>query len=189
MEMGVCGLSRIEEALDEHLKDLVVGVKRRESAANIKLYVQGLMAKVGRKNTWQLAATLGAKTPYQLQHLLCRARLDVELMQRQLQKKLLSSLGQNGVLTFDDTGFLKKGTHSAGVQRQYTGTAGRIENCQIGVFMGYKTDQGHALLNGMLYLPERWTDDRARCEAASIPAEVTFQKKRKRPANPVYRRF
>ncbi|MDE1480732.1 IS701 family transposase, partial [Xenorhabdus bovienii] len=84
---------------------------------------------------------------------------------------------EQGVLIIDETGFIKKGTHSAGVQRQYSGTAGRVENSQIGVFLCYAGNGGHAFVDRALYLPRQWTDDRARCEAAGIPASVTFATK------------
>jgi SRSO17 transposase len=82
-----------------------------------------------------------------------------------------------GILILDDTGFLKKGKHSAGVARQYSGTAGRIENCQIGVFLGWATDKGHTLIDRELYLPQEWTNDQLRCKLAHIPADRPFYTK------------
>ncbi|MFB9616629.1 IS701 family transposase, partial [Kutzneria kofuensis] len=92
-----------------------------------------------------------------------------------LRDYVAEQLGErDGVLIVDDTGFLKKGTRSAGVQRQYSGTAGRTENCQVGVFLAYASTRGHALIDRELYLPESWTSDRDRCRAADVPDEVEF---------------
>ena len=86
-------------------------------------------------------------------------------------------MSPDGVLIADDTGFLKKGTRSAGVQRQYSGTAGRTENCQIGTFLAYASVRGHALIDRELYLPQSWTEDRDRCRAAGIPDQIEFTTK------------
>jgi SRSO17 transposase len=125
-----------------------------------------------------LAEVSGDATPYGVQHLLRRARWDPEAVRDELRRYVLQHLGDpKAVLVIDETGFLKKGQHSAGVARQYSGTAGRIENCQIGVFLAYAGAHGQALLDRELYLPEAWTNDRPRCRQAGIPAERRFATK------------
>lgn len=110
-----------------------------------------------------------------MQRLLRNADWDVDGVRDDVRDLVVEHLGEpDAVVVFDDTGFLKKGRRSAGVQRQYSGTAGRTENCQIGVFAAYVSKAGHALIDRQLYLPESWTDDRGRCRAAGIPDEVEF---------------
>jgi SRSO17 transposase len=125
-----------------------------------------------------LAEVNGDATPYGIQHLLGRARWDVAAVRDALRSYLVQHMGDpHAVLVLDETGFLKKGQQSAGVARQYSGTAGRVENCQIGVFLAYASVHGHALLDRALYLPKAWTDDRARCAHAGVPAEQLFATK------------
>jgi SRSO17 transposase len=113
-----------------------------------------------------------------MQRLLRWADWDVDAVRDEVRDYVIEHLGDpNGVLIIDDTGFLKKGVKSAGIQRQYSGTAGRIENCQIGVLLAYRSARGHALIDRQLYLPAAWTDDRDRCRAAGIPDEVEFATK------------
>ncbi|GAA1017598.1 hypothetical protein GCM10009564_55380 [Streptomyces thermogriseus] len=151
---------------------------RVEARRRMRDYVRGLLGPVGRKNSWQLAEYAGHATPDGLQHLLSRSRWDADEVRDDLQAYVAEQLGEkNGVLIVDDTGFVKKGTTSAGVQRQYSGTAGRTENCQIGVFAAYATTRGHALVDRELYLPKSWTDDRERCQAARVPDDRGFQTK------------
>ncbi len=141
-------------------------------------YVWGLLGPVGRKNGWQLSEAVRRSTPYSIQHLLDRAHWDVDGVRDTTRDYAVAHLGQrDAVLVVDETGFLKKGTHSAGVQRQYSGTAGRIENCQIGVFLAYASARGHTLVDRELYLPQQWADDGPRRAAAKVPAEVTFATK------------
>jgi len=135
--------------------------------------VQGLLSPVERKNGWQLAAASGEATPYGVQQFLYRAVWQADAVRDDVRAYVMEHLGDDeAVLIVDETGFLKKGTHSAGVKRQSSGTAGRIENCQIGVFLGYATSKGHILLDRALVLPEDWAADRARCRAAGIPDEI-----------------
>ncbi len=141
-------------------------------------YVSGLVAGLERKNGWTLAEHAGEVAPDGMQRLLRRADWDIDGVRDDVRDYVVERLGdRRGVLVVDDTGFLKKGTRSAGVQRQYSGTAGRIENCQIGVFLAYASAAGHALVDRELYLPESWTDDRARCRVAGIPDDVEFATK------------
>ena len=147
---------------------------RRRAAA----YLRGLLAPVERKNGWQLAEAAGDATPDGVQDFLSRVHWDAEAVRDDLRAYVAAHLGDpEAVLVLDETGFLKKGTKSAGVQRQYSGTAGRIENCQIGVFLGYASRHGRALIDRALYLPLSWTQDRARCRAAGIPETVGFATK------------
>ncbi|MGW2836011.1 IS701 family transposase [Streptomyces sp. NPDC001286] len=144
----------------------------------MRAYVHGLIGPVGRKNSWQLAEHAGHATPAGLQHLLSRACWNPDEVRDDLQGYVAERLGDTaGVLIIDDTGFLKKGTVSAGVQRQYSGTVGRTENCQIGVFAAYASLKGRALVDRELYLPKSWTSDRDRCRAARIPEEREFATK------------
>lgn len=143
-------------------------------------YLRGLLSDTPRKNGWQLAEYLGEATPDGVQHLLARADWDAEAIRDDLIGYVREHLGDpDGVLIVDETGFLKKGTRSCGVARQYTGTAGRIENAQVGVFLAYTTAKGSALIDRALYLPKEWTDDRKRCDAAGVPETVRFATKPK----------
>jgi SRSO17 transposase len=128
--------------------------RRAEARGRAKRYLAGLLDRVERKNGWQLAEHLGEPGPQGVQRLLNAADWDVEAVRDDLRSYVTEHLGHAaGVLIVDETGFLKKGTKSVGVQRQYSGTAGRIENCQIGVFVGYASHQGRAFLDRELYLP------------------------------------
>ena len=141
-------------------------------------YVRGLLSDVERKNGWHLAEYLGDPTPDGVQHLLARADWDADAVRDDLLAYVGEHLGDpDGVLIVDETGFLKKGTKSCGVARQYSGTAGRIENSQIGVFLGYVTPKGRALLDRALYLPKDWAADTDRRKAAGVPKAVGFATK------------
>ncbi|WP_229877950.1 IS701 family transposase [Streptomyces bluensis] len=141
-------------------------------------YVRGLLAPVERKNGWQLAEYAGHRGPAGFQHLLNGAAWDVDAVRDDVQNYVAEGLGTpDGVLIVDDTGFLKKGTTSAGVQRQYSGTAGRTENCRIGVFAAYASAKGRALVDRELYLPQSWTSDADRCRAAKVPDSRVFATK------------
>src|SRR3982074_3630137 len=141
-------------------------------------YIRGLLAPLERKNGWTLAEAAGFRSPNGMQDFLQSPTWDPDLVRDDVRDYVVAHLGRdNGVLIADETGFLKKGTRSAGVQRQYSGTAGRGENCQIGTFLAYASRGGHALIDRELYLPESWTADRERCRAAGIPDEVEFTTK------------
>jgi SRSO17 transposase len=151
---------------------------RREPRARAAGYVQSLMAPLERKNGWTISEATGARSPDSVQWLLTGADWDPDLLRDDLRGWVVDELGDpGGVLVVDDTGFLKKGTKSAGVQRQYSGTAGRVENCQIGVFLAYATPAGRTLLDRELYLPKSWTDDRERCTEAGVPGSTGFATK------------
>jgi SRSO17 transposase len=141
-------------------------------------FLRGLLGDVERKNGWQLAEHARETTPDGMQRLLTTARWDAEALRDDVRAYVVEHLGDpGGVLVVDETGFLKKGTKSAGVQRQYSGTAGRIENCQVGVFLSYASAQGRALIDRELYLPKEWAVDAARRTEAHVPKQVSFQTK------------
>ena len=146
---------------------------RAEPRRRAGAYLRGLLAPVERRNGWQLAEAAGDATPDGMQEFLSRARWDADAVRDDLQGYAVEHLADPGaVLVLDETGFLKQGTKSAGVQRQHTGTAGRIENAQVGVFLGCAGQHGQALIDRALYVPDTWAkDDARRCEAR-IPAEV-----------------
>src|SRR3569833_137292 len=146
---------------------------RAEPRARAREYVSGLVAGLERKNGWTLAERSGEVSPDGMQRLLRRADWAVAGARAAPRAPAPPPPGAGeGVLIVDETGFLKKGTRSAGVQRQYSGTAGRTENCQIGTFLAYASQRGHALIDRELYLPESWTSDRDRCRSAGVPDEV-----------------
>lgn len=150
-----------------------------EPRATARAYLLGLLSSVERKNCWQLAEQVGHARPGPMQRLLRYARWDAEAVCDDVRACAVEHLGADGgVLVVDETGFVKKGRASAGVQRQYTGTAGRIENSQVGVFLAYATERGRALIDRRLYLPEAsWCSDEERRRAAGIPDEVQFATK------------
>jgi SRSO17 transposase len=151
---------------------------RGEVRHRVGAFLRGLLGSVERKNGWQLAEQAGERTPDGMQRLLNHARWDADAVRDDLRAYVVEHLGDpGGVLVVDETGFVKKGTKSAGVQRQYTGTVGKKENCQVGVFLAYASARGAALVDRELYLPDSWISDRARCRAAAIPDQVEFQTK------------
>jgi len=169
---------------EAHFERLIEGIgvcfgrcdlRRRASS-----YVRGLRGSVERKNGWQLAEHVGDATPHGIQRLLDRARWDADEVRDVLMDYARAHLlveGDHGVLIRDETGFLKKGDQSVGVQRPYSGTAGRIENSQIGVFLAWATARGWTLIDRERYLPQSWCADRDRWRAAQVPADVGFATK------------
>jgi SRSO17 transposase len=151
---------------------------RAEPRRRVLAYLRGLLGNVGRKNGWQLAEHAGERTPDGMQRLLATAGWDPDLVRDDLRAYVVEHLGDPAaVLVVDETGFLKKGTTSVGVQRQYSGTAGKVDNCQLGVFLAYAGPKGRAMIDRELYLPQNWTDDPARCRAARVPEQVGFRTK------------
>jgi len=151
---------------------------RREPRERVLAYLRGLLSPIERKNGWQLAEYVGDPTPDGVQRLLATYDWDADVVRDDLRAYVVEHLGDpQAVLVVDETGFLKKGIKSVGVQRQYSGTAGRIENCQIGVFLAYAGPCGHAFVDRELYLPQEWAEDKARRRDAGVPAEVAFQTK------------
>jgi SRSO17 transposase len=151
---------------------------RSEVRGRAQAYLRGLLGSVERKNSWQLAEVAGDATPYGLQHLLGRANWDADELRDDLREYVLERLGdQKAVLVVDETGFIKKGQKSVGVKRQYTGTVGKRENCQVGVFLAYASERGQAFIDRELYLPEEWALDKERRERAGVPEEVGMRTK------------
>jgi SRSO17 transposase len=151
---------------------------RAEPRRRAEKLLLGLVSELPRKNCWTIAEHVGDATPDGLQHLLARAVWDADAVRDDLRDYVCDHLGsQDTVLIVDETGDLKKGTHTVGVQRQYTGTAGRIENSQVAVYLTYATRAGHAFIDRALYLPKSWTSDRDRCAAAGIGEHVGFATK------------
>jgi SRSO17 transposase len=151
---------------------------RVEPRRQARSYLLGLLADVQTRSCWQLAEHAGDRSPHRMQRLLGEAVWDADAVRDDLRGYVADALGDpDGVLIIDDTGDLKKGEHSVGVQRQYTGTAGRIENAQVGVFLGYAARGGYTLIDREIYLPRSWTDDPHRCAGAGVPAGVGFATK------------
>ncbi len=166
------------QALTEVQSRIGPRFRRAEVRRRARRFLEGLLAPVERKNGWQLAEELGEHGPRGVQRLLGEADWDEDAVRDDLRSYVSESLGEeNGLLVLDETGFIKKGKKSAGVARQYSGTAGRRENSQIGVFLLYACKAGAAFVDRELYLPEEWTADRVRCREAGIPDEVAFATK------------
>ena len=153
---------------------------RRELRETGAAFLDGLLSGIERKTGWLMAEQAGAERPYRMQALLGRSHWDADRVRDEVRDYVMESLGDaDAVLIVDETGFVKKGDQSVGVARQYSGTAGRIENSQVGVFLAYASRYGQALVDRRLYLPESWTQDPARCARAAIPEAQTFMTKPK----------
>ena len=165
--------------MERELLDRVAGrFARVETRRRFARFLRGMLAELPRKNCWTIAEHAGDTTPDGMQHLLNRAVWDTEGMRDDLRGYVVDHLGEpDAVLVVDETGDLKKGQATVGVRRQYTGTAGRIENAQVAVYLTYAARHGHAMIDRELYLPESWISDPDRCAAAGIPSDVTFATK------------
>jgi len=163
--------------LEEVHRRIAGAFARAEPRARVLAYLRGLLGQLERKNGWTLAEAAGEVSPDGMQRLLRTADWNADAVRDELRTYVVERLGPGGVLIVDETGFIKKGSRSAGVGRQYTGTTGKIDNCQIGVFLAYATPAGRALIDRELYLPRAWTDDRERARAAGISDEVEFATK------------
>jgi SRSO17 transposase len=151
---------------------------RCETLRNAGALMLGLVSDLGRKNCWTLAERAGHPSPDRLQHLLARGKWDTDGVLADLRDYLIDHLGDSGaVLVVDETGDLKKGANTVGVQRQYSGTAGRIENAQVAVYLAYATPGGHTLIDRRLYLPQAWCEDATRRQRAGVPDDVEFATK------------
>src|SRR3954470_18809693 len=164
-------------AFHERFADLF---EREEPREQVQKYVRSLLTSVERKNGWQLAEVSGDKTPDATQRLLYQAKWEADVARDRLQQFVVELFGdEEGIGVVDETGFIKKGDKSVGVQRQYSGTAGKRENCQIGTFLCYASKSGAAFLDRALYLPKTWVGDTERREEAGVPREVAFATKPK----------
>jgi SRSO17 transposase len=168
---GWCGY------VDDLLGRIGRHVVRPETRTRLGTMLLALLGREGPRNCWTLAEQAGETRPWGMQHLLARAVWDTDAVTGELRDFVVDHLGGDGILVVDETGDVKKGRSTVGVQRQYTGTAGRIENAQVAVYLGYATRRGHAMVDRELYLPRSWTDDPDRCAAAGVPAEVGFATK------------
>jgi len=170
--------ARLVSGLDDAFALVAGRFFRREVRLRARVCVAGMLSGLERKTGWSLAEHAGEKSPAGMQRLFTAARWDEDLVRDDVRGCVAAALGDpGGVLIGDDTGFEKKGLHSAGVQRQYTGTAGKITNCQLGVFLAYASPKGRALIDRELYLPRSWTGDDGRLAAAGVPDGTAFRTK------------
>ena len=176
---GLAAIARYADALAELRARIAHRFARAESRERAGRYLAGLLGRVERKNGWQLAEAMGEAGPRGVQRLLSAAAWDANGVRDDLRAYVVDHLGDEatGVLIVDETGFLKKGSKSCGVARQYTGTAGDTVNCQVGVFLAYASRDGAAFIDRALYLPQEWTEDRVRRAEAGIPEETGFATK------------
>jgi SRSO17 transposase len=167
-----------QEHFDAAFARIAGRFKRVEPRRAARDWLLAVLSDVDTRSCWQLAEQAGHRSPHRLQSLLAAAMWDADTVRDDLRRYVVDELGDpNGVLIIDDTGDLKSGSRTVGVQRQYTGTAGRIENAQVSTFLAYATRKGRALIDRQLYLPKSWTDDRSRCRAAGVPDTVEFATK------------
>jgi SRSO17 transposase len=170
--------ARWQELFDEVMGRVAGRFARVELRRRARAFVRGLLADLPRKNCWTIAEHAGDATPDGMQHLLARAVWDADALRDDVRAYLVEHLGDpEAVLVIDETGDLKAGTATVGVQRQYTGTAGRVENAQVAVYLVYATDAGHGLVDRELYLPRSWANDPERLQAAGVPDQVGFATK------------
>jgi len=165
-------------ALEELKVFLAPALGRVETRHSAGAFIDGLLSSAERKTGWMLAEQAGHARPYRIQSLLGRSSWSADALRDRVRDYTMAALGDTaGVLVVDETGFLKNGRHSVGVGRQYSSTAGRIENCQVGVFACYASRWGHALIDRELYLPKSWAEDRECRRRAHVPEAVEFQTK------------
>ncbi|MGH2354769.1 MAG: IS701 family transposase [Chloroflexota bacterium] len=166
------------DVVDEAEVLLRAHFRRAEASQHAGDYLRGLLAEVERKNGWQLAEQAGYAHPRTIQRVLDRYAWDADAVRDDLRRYVIAELGHPaGILVVDETGFPKQGKHSAGVARQYSGTLGKVANCQVGVFLGYVSPSGHVALDRELFIPQEWFTDRERCRTAGIPEEVSHRTK------------
>jgi SRSO17 transposase len=171
-------LDRWQRGFDELMLTIGGRFGRVEPRRRARAFVEGLLAGLPRANCWTIAEHAGEQSPRGMQRLLKSAMVDVGGLRDDLRGYVVEHLGDAGaVLVVDETGDVKKGTRTAGVQRQYTGTAGRVENAQVAVYLAYAAARGYAFIDRALYLPRSWTGDPARCRAADVPADTQFATK------------
>ena len=177
-EEELAEVARWAEGIEQVHSCIAGRFRRPEPRRRVLDYLRGLVSSVERKNGWQLAEQAGDATPDGVQRLLYNYRWDADLVRDDMKSYVVEHLSAaDAVLVVDETGFLKKGEKSVGVQRQYSGTAGRIENCQIGVFLAYASARGRTLLDRELYLPQVWAEDWERRREAGVPESVGFRTK------------
>lgn len=171
-------LSQWSDALKSFQSRIGQYFARSEARQSAFDYLQALMSPVERKNGWQMAEQVGHKAPYQFQHLLGRAQWNADEVTQEVRHYLTQALGQeDGILAVDETGFIKQGSHSVGVQVQHCSLTGRLENCQVGVFLAYVSPHGHSLIDRRLYMPQSWCNDPDKRAKAGVPERVEFATK------------
>ena len=169
---------KVQEEFDKAMNKIAPIFFSELGLTNAKKYITGLLGPSERKNGWQLSEYMGEETPYKLQQFIYRGRYDADKLRDASREYIAEEIGDpEGVLVVDDTGFIKQGKKSCGVKRQYSGTAGKIENCQIGVFLTYSSQKGHAPIDRRLYIPEEWMNDAERLKEANVPDTLTFKTK------------
>ncbi len=170
--------ARWREALEVAISRIADRFARVEPRLRAGRLVLGLLSDLPRKNCWTIAEWAGERTPHGMQHLRCRASWDADAVRGDVREYVVEHLhDEEAVLVVDETGDLKKGTHTVGVQRQYTGTAGRIENSQVAVYLVYAGARGHAAVDRELYISRSWTCDANRCRAAGLGEDTVFATK------------
>jgi SRSO17 transposase len=180
VEVGIAEPGATFQRINEITERIGPRFGRSETRDLSALYLETLLKPVARKNCWQLAEVASENNPYGMQRLLCHAKWDADAVRDDLRDYVMEYLGElEGIGVIDETGFIKQGEKSVGVQRQYSGTAGKIENCQIGVFLVYVSSKGNAFLDRELYLPESWADNPARRKEAGVPKKIKFATKQK----------
>jgi SRSO17 transposase len=176
--MDAKSLRSLKPELDVFLSRYLPLFGRDENHPHARTIVQGLLAGGDRRNVENMAEAIEGGVVRTLQKFIAQGVWEDREVLAELRRHVVEVLGdQDAVLIIDETGFPKKGTKSVGVARQYAGILGRTDNCQIGVFLSYCSSKGHTLCDRRLFLPEAWTNDRARCEAAGIPPGVIFRTK------------
>lgn len=164
------------------LRDVKVRMRplfsQKRVAVSAGQFLDGLLGEERRKTGWMRAEAAGDAGPWRQQAILGRGHWDADALRDIVGDYALETLADaDAVLVIDETGFLKQGKASCGVARQYTGSAGKITNCQIGVFASYVSRHGHAFIDRALYLPKAWVDDRNRMDKAHVPQSVGFATK------------
>jgi len=168
----------IEQEYNEVMKRIGKIFANESGYRNARNYIKGLLGSAERKNGWQLSEKIGETTPYKIQQFIYRGEYKADGIRDELRRYVGEKIGEGeGVMVVDDTGFIKQGKKSCGVQRQYTGTAGKICNCQIGVFLTYASSVGHSAIDRRLYIPKEWLADEERRTEAGVPKELKFQTK------------
>ncbi len=169
---------RWRESLDALMDQISRRFARYDAARNAGAFLLGVLSALESKNCWTMAELSGHQSPDKLQHLLSRAVWEADDIRDDVRRYVTDAFADpQAVLVVDETGDVKKGVKTVGVQRQYSGTAGRIENCQVAVYLTYTSSRGHALIDRSLYMPASWTDDRARCAQAGVPDDIQFATK------------
>ena len=169
---------QLRAALEETTRRVGQHFANPSARATAGAYLRSLLSTAERKNSWQLAEAAGFETPYRFQHLLGRGAWDADALRDEQLGEVLAGLGkEDAVLAIDETGFVKQGKKSVGVARQYGAASGKVDHCQVGVFLSWQTSKGHALIDRALYLPKEWAQDKERRQAAGVPERVAFATK------------